>query len=186
MAIVLMATLFLSPGLRHTHEGGDEDHSHPHPQTHSHRHAHSHKHSHSHSDDVHGHTHDAHSHSHAHHQHGGEVTAAQSHVHISFLWFEFTLPDALGSGEKTVAVNAEDHGPADTATDSSTVMTVTSPFTMAQLIQLMLLIPAPLPERTTIPDSNVVRCLAPASLLTRMSHTAGTFGAAWFFFGSLR
>ncbi|MEQ9406592.1 MAG: hypothetical protein RIK87_02660 [Fuerstiella sp.] len=161
MVVVLVATLFLSPGLRHTHQGGDEVHSHQ--ATHSHGAAHHHTHGHGHG---HEHTHGTHGHSPSHsHQHDSQVTAAQTHVHISFLWFEITLPDFSGGDEQPLAASAASAGGADATADSSRVVSITSPFTMARLIQLVLLIPAPLPERTTVPISDVVGWLNPSSQL---------------------
>lgn len=155
MVIVVVAMLFLSPGLRHTHEGGDEHHSHQ--STHSHAHSHSHSHGRS-------HTHGRHSHGHF-HGNDAEAAVVQTHVHISFLWFEFTLPDFSGGKEQSVASVSESAGEKSATADSSTVLAITSPFTMSRLIQLVFLIPALLLERVKTPISDLVACFHPASPL---------------------
>ncbi len=164
LVVVMMATLFLSPGIRHTHEGGDEGHSHAvtHADSEQQIHAHSHGgHSHSHAEHSHG-LQSQHSHS---HDDGGEVNATESHVHISFLWFELTLPDFFGSDHESTAANASQAGDARPSAQSSATVVISPPFTMTQLVQLVFLTPAPLPERTTIPVSHLVRWMNPASLL---------------------
>ena len=178
LVVVMMATSFVSPGIRHTHEGGDEGHSHEVPHENAKPHVHHDSHSHgrdSHSHAWHSHSEGGHSHSHSRaHAHGGhsqshhddgELAATQSHLHINFLWFELTLPDFFGGDDdstvSSVASNSKDN---DSAQSSETVV-ITSPFTMAQLVQLVFLSPAPLPERTKIPVGQLVVFFNPASLL---------------------
>ncbi|WP_437193379.1 hypothetical protein [Planctomicrobium sp. SH527] len=78
LLLLFVGGLFVSPGLRHSHEGGDRAHSHSHSHSHSHGHHH-------------------HSHGGNAHSHGEDVGA--SHIHISFLWFGLTLSDFFGSQE---------------------------------------------------------------------------------------
>lgn len=61
--------------VEHTHSAGDIPHSH----THGHSHAH-------------GHSHHHHGHAHSHNAHSKQVsTTPQTHIHVSLLWWEFTL-----------------------------------------------------------------------------------------------
>lgn len=66
--------------VEHTHSAGNVDHQHSHGHSHSHSHSHSHGHSHSHS-------HQGHSHS----QQSAASNIPQTHIHVSLLWWEFTL-----------------------------------------------------------------------------------------------
>ncbi|WP_417380609.1 hypothetical protein [Gimesia sp.] len=66
--------------VEHTHSAGNIDHSHSHGHSHSHSHGHLHGHSHSHS-------HQGHSHSHQ----SDTANIPQTHIHVSLLWWEFTL-----------------------------------------------------------------------------------------------
>lgn len=63
--------------VEHTHSNGRAQHSHSHGHSHSHSHGHSHH--------QHGHDHD----------HGSQTTelttAPQTHIHVTLLWWEFTL-----------------------------------------------------------------------------------------------
>ncbi|QDV49141.1 hypothetical protein Enr17x_11570 [Gimesia fumaroli] len=61
--------------VEHTHSNGDTPHSH------THGHSHSHGHSHHHGHDHHHHSHDAHS----------KSIPPQTHIHVTLLWWEFTL-----------------------------------------------------------------------------------------------
>ena len=165
LAFAMMATLFLSPGIRHTHEGGDEGHSHAVAHAASKQNVHHHSHSHGNHSQSHGwHSHSHGDHSHSHHA-DGELAEAESHVHISFLWFELTLPDFFGGDDDSTAASVPSTGDVNSIAESSETIVITSPFTMAQLVQLMFLTPAPLPERTTIPVGQLVGFLNPASLL---------------------
>ncbi|QDT41026.1 hypothetical protein Pan241w_10850 [Gimesia alba] len=79
--------------VEHTHSDGDTPHSH----THGHRHSHGHSHHHGH--DHHHHSHDAHS----------KRITPQTHIHITLLWWEFTLhtsspkPDSVAKQNSTTS-----------------------------------------------------------------------------------
>jgi len=94
--------------VEHTHSAGNVDHSHSHGNNHSHGHGHSHSHSHSHS---HGRNH---SHSHQGHAHSPQSAASgipQTHIHVSLLWWEFTLNvDSAQSQPATVVTSLEQPG----------------------------------------------------------------------------
>lgn len=77
--------VFISPGVRHSHPGGDEPHSHGHPHAHTHLHHHG----------DHGHRH----HHHGHHEsqrvdENSQIQPDRSHIHVSIFGFEFTIFDA--------------------------------------------------------------------------------------------
>lgn len=61
--------------VEHTHSAGDTPHSH----THGHHHSHGHS-----------HHHHGHDHHHNHDVHTSEI-ASQTHIHVTLLWWEFTL-----------------------------------------------------------------------------------------------
>lgn len=107
--------------IEHTHTGGESAHSHSHGHGHSHGHSHGHEHGHSHSHSHAGHSqHDhAQGHSHSHEvpvpAEAELVPSSYRHMHITLLWWEFTvqLPGAsaravpvVGKARATNADNA--------------------------------------------------------------------------------
>jgi len=171
LLIVMMAMLFLNSGIRHTHEGGDEGHSHAVTRAGFERHAHHHSHAHGGHSHYHGdHPHE-HCHSHFHgddaytHRNGGEVNSAKSHVHISFLWWELTLPDFFSGNDDVRPGSTTRTADTNTIAETSETIAINSPFTKAHLIQFIFLTPAPLLERTTIPADHIVGFVNLASLL---------------------
>ncbi|MEZ6132278.1 MAG: hypothetical protein R3C59_26755 [Planctomycetaceae bacterium] len=166
VALLLVATLFISPGFRHAHKHGDADHSHASTSGSEHHgsHGHSHgDHSHSHGDHSHdhGHSHGDHSHGHDHRHETddastnsdfGELSESHSHIHISFLWFELTLPDWFGD-DVAVSVASDADGVSGERRNSvnGDVVSISSPFTFAQLVQVLVLSVGPVPERTRLP-----------------------------------
>lgn len=87
--------------VEHTHSSGHVDHQHSHGHSHSHSHGHSHSHSHGHT-----HSHSHHGHSHSHPSNGSEIP--QTHIHVSLLWWEFTLNvDSKQKQPATVATNEQ-------------------------------------------------------------------------------
>jgi len=172
LAFVMAAMAFVGPGIRHTHEGGEQAHKHsgshavrpPHGSGGPHSHSHGpggHVHAHS---DVGSHGSHSHSHQHSHppvkaddETDEVEVHDARSHIHLSFLGFQFTLPDFLAD-DGTDAPDA----PASNSVANSTGWTaegsneetviITGPFTFTQLVKVLLLPSVPLPERILMPD----------------------------------
>ena len=175
LIFVIAATSSLTPGIRHTHQGGELAHSHAsshararvinrgHEQSHSHvhsdshrdsnSHVHDHPHPYSHSHGA-GHSHIA-GHTHSHDKTPGSVDvdehSAESHIHVSLFGFNLTLPDFFNTG-KAAAYDSGLANHAD-ASESSTdgvtgdVMEIRPPFTFAQLINFMMTLGGPLPER---------------------------------------
>ncbi|MEZ6043923.1 MAG: hypothetical protein R3C20_25815 [Planctomycetaceae bacterium] len=160
VALLLVVTLFISPGFRHAHENGDESHSHARNSGSANHGAHRHSHSeHTHSHGGHTHSHSGHTHSHSGHSHShehrreaddaatdlasGELSESHSHIHISFLWFELTLPDWKGGDDSPTLVR-----PAEANAATSDVVVISSPFSMARLVHLLLLSFGPLPDIT--------------------------------------
>jgi len=87
--------------VEHTHSAGHVDHQHTHGHSHSHSHGHSHSHSHGHT-----HSHSHHGHSHSHPSIGSEIP--QTHIHVSLLWWEFTLNvDSKSKQPATVTTNEQ-------------------------------------------------------------------------------
>lgn len=90
-----------------------------------------------------------------------EIGDAHTHVHMTFLSFEFTLPDFLAEDETrssdATASNLVSNSTESTAEGSNeeTVM-ITGPFTFKQLVQVLLLPAAPLPDRTVLPDRDLI------------------------------
>lgn len=162
LIFVMAMTSLMGPGVRHAHEDGDASHSHSttahahsHPYgTHSHSHAHGFGHSHSHGAKVHSHF----------HRHGSDADLAEdssesadagvahSHIHVQFLWFELTLPDWFG-GDAAVSVASDADGVSEEHRNSvnGNVVSISSPFTLTQLVQVLILSVGPVPERTRLP-----------------------------------
>ncbi|MFO0918894.1 MAG: hypothetical protein U0872_11340 [Planctomycetaceae bacterium] len=86
---------FVTPGVRHQHEGGEHSHTHSSSKTHAHHH---HGHSHHH----HGH---AHSHAHHHHHHHAAIAESSPHIHVSIFGFQLTLPDFFGGVDAPVTAS---------------------------------------------------------------------------------
>lgn len=113
--------------IEHTHTGGESAHihsrgkSHPHGHSHSHGHSHTHGHDHSHSHSHGGHTH--HSHTHGHSHSADEHARADSelmqssyrHMHITLLWWEFTVQLPGASAQAVPVVSADRATNADNA-----------------------------------------------------------------------
>ena len=176
LAFVMAAMAFVGPGIRHTHVGGDRAHSHSgsRADTRPHDSAATHSHSHGPGGHVHSHSHGTHTHSHGHPrtdetthdvEDDAEVQNAHSHVHISFLWFELNLPDFL-DGDETVpsATGTENVNRSGDASTNDTV-TITGPFTLTQLVQVLLLPLVPLPNRTVLPEPDCIGFLLLAHIL---------------------
>ena len=160
LIFVMAMTSLMGPGVRHAHEDGDASHSHSTAahahgtHTHTHSHAHGIEHSHSHGGKVHSHF----------HRHGSnadlaedssesaDAGAAHSHIHVQFLWFELTLPDWFG-GDAAVSVASDADGVSEERRNSvnGSVVSISSPFTFAQLVQVLILSVGPVPERTSLP-----------------------------------
>ncbi|MFG0294949.1 MAG: hypothetical protein ACF8PG_03505, partial [Maioricimonas sp. JB045] len=76
MAAAMAASAFITPGLRHQHEGGHAAHSHHHGSV-----------SHSHGTHVH------------HHSHEPPARQSTSHIHLTLFGVELTIPNFMGSKE---------------------------------------------------------------------------------------
>ena len=142
--LVVSATAFIAPGIRHTHEGGSEHHFHEH----SHGHSHSH----------HGHTHHDHSHhGHSHLRGSTEKSRSNSHLHLTFFGFRLILPDFSGDEDSvtddsnTYACHPTSSG--ETSSDSIAV-DVRPEFSITGLIGILALVESVLPERTRVPLSD--------------------------------
>ncbi|WP_145104700.1 hypothetical protein [Gimesia panareensis] len=107
--------------IEHTHTGGESTHSHAQGHSHSHGDGHAHSHGHGHSHSHAGHSH-GHSHSHAHQSAPvtNIVQAPHRHVHITLLWWQFTMPLPASESDQTpVAVAREEIDEAETRNRST-------------------------------------------------------------------
>lgn len=125
LVLIVVLTMFVTPGWRHSHEQGEHWHSHGH----WHQHAHSHSHS---------------RHSHIHEQPAAESSASatsirssQSHVHITILCFEVVLPDTTSF--QGYAAGTSRHLLRHTSVIGG-VVHEHSPSIVSHLIQLLLLV----------------------------------------------
>jgi hypothetical protein len=180
LLLLVAATLFVSPAWRHAHHGGDQTHVHGDGHSHDH-HAHSHSHSHSHGHHGHSHDHGDHHHGHDHHEADANHNAdphhsSGSHIHISFLWFDLTLPDFSGADETQA-----DSRSADDDSDRGELVELRSPLSFGQLISVLLLIKAPLPERLcwTPGDSSAMQAAGASLLHSRLPDAPTTPPPEW-------
>ncbi len=153
------ASALMTPGIRHQHPAGARGHSHSvstrSPWT-APQHAHAHPHSH-----AHGHGH-AHSHGHSHEdadrgrrstpQTAPRIAGSASHIHVSILGFEFTLPDPWHAGaldESSMAAETETaaHAAGEITHQQSATPTVRGPSTAAQLWEFVLHFKSLVPAR---------------------------------------
>jgi len=131
LILLIAAGSVLTPGVRHTHHGGD--------------HAHSHSLSHAH---PHDHGHGGHHHPHPHRSDAAtEIHAVASHVHISFFGFEWVLPDFSDAHVTQVADQTFAY-PSQAVSGDTTE--VGPSFTLAQWLNFLFLFGGPLPDPTRL------------------------------------
>jgi|GEM_PF-4498880 len=143
MAAAMAASAFITPGLRHQHEGGHAAHSHHHGSV-----------SHSHGTHVH------------HHSHEPPARQSTSHIHLTLFGIELTIPNFMGSKE----VPDADLGPMTARTTdraSGADFRLTRPGTPAEVVQTLSQIRMLRPGQVVAPSCGALSLTIPCQPTNR-------------------
>ena len=154
LAVLFAVGAFLTPGLRHRHEGGQHSHTHSSAQPH-HHHGHSHPHHHGH---KHGRGH-SHAHSHPHH---AAVVKASPHIHVRLFGFQLTLPDFLGGDEAPLTADFPAVRPRAKSKPPAVPEVQSLPI-VPQLVRFVMELRCLVPDKVAL----AANTLSPSSLSTR-------------------
>lgn len=136
LLLIVAVTLFVTPGYRHAHEGGDDAHSHSHGHSHGHMHRHG-------------------RHTHAHKHTSSEQTRPKvAHTHFGFLGFQWALPDVSAMFAETPVTS---HGDSAGANESTALLDVPLPWSLGHVIQLLMLIAAARPAAVSLRQDDLTQ-----------------------------